>query len=59
MTIREMFEVFDNGSFEVMIIDEDRDVIIYTGKVSEMDKSLEELVICLWTIEKGKIVINI
>lgn len=54
-----MFEVFDNGSFEVMIIDEDRDVIIYTGKVSEMDKSLEELVICLWTIEKGKIVINI
>lgn len=59
MSIKEMLEVFENWSYEIVIIDEDLDELIFQGPINGIPKDYGDLIVFSWDIKDRKVIIKV
>ena len=59
MSIKEMLEVFENWSYEIVIIDEDLDELIFQGPINDIPKDYGDLIVFSWDIKDRKVIIKV
>ena len=54
-----MLEVFENWSYEIVIIDEDLDELIFQGSINGIPKDYGDLIVFSWNIKDGRVIIKV